>query len=192
MGHYNLDDVKSSLKREIDRCVSLALAWEKVTFPTKKDGKPFAVLAKNIDGAKLTKVAYAMQDGENELTVYTHCPHNGYIHDSINAYDLVRYLKDESKKAKTENYLPKSPYLEQVYKYDLDDIKKLVADRIKYLWDRVADLNKQLDSADSIYREFRDAYAKAMGILEESCKEFICKDLYYDLKELVKNRFPYA
>lgn len=192
MKHYNLDEIKTVMRKDIARNAALSAAWGKVTFPTKKDGKPFAVMSKNIDGAKYTEKQYAMQAGEYELTVYTFCNETGYIHDTIDAYNLVRYLKDDGKKAKTENYMPKQTYLEQVYKYDLDDIKQAVADRAAQLAEYVEDLEKQLAEVDKIFCNFRDAYAAALKQLENETEKFKHKDAFYAVKDTVLSRFPYC
>lgn len=190
--YYNLDAIQTQLKKDIAINQAYIAAWEKVTFPTKKDGKPFAILSKNIDGAKIAPVSYAMQPGENELTVYTFCNAAGYVHDSINCYELVRYLKDEKMLAKTENYQPKSTYLEQVYTFDIDDIKQAVADRIKYLKEYVADLEKQLEKSKKVFDAFRAAYDSAVKTLQAETSEFSHKDLYYAVFDCVKNRYPYC
>lgn len=189
---YNLDEIKTTMKKDIARYSALAEAWERVTFPTKKDGKPFANMAKNIDGAKYTLESYAMQAGEYELTVYTQAPVCGYIHDSIKAYELVRYLKDESKIEKKDNYLPKQSYLEQVYRFDLEDIKKAVADRAEYFREYVADLEKQLAAVDGIFHAFRDAFAAALSQLEKDTAAFKHCDTRYNVKKTVLDRFPYC
>lgn len=190
--YYNLDAIQTQLKKDIAINQAYIEAWENVTFPTKKDGKPFAILSKNIDGAKLAPVSYAMQPGENELTVCTFCNAAGYVHDSINCYELVRYLKSEKMIAKTENYQPKSAYLEQVYTFDIDDIKQAVADRIKYLKEYVADLEKQLEKSKKVFDAFRAAYDSAVKTLQAETSEFSHKDLYYAVFDCVKNRYPYC
>lgn len=43
---YNLDGIKTSLKIEIEEREAILKAWENVTFPTKKNGEPFAVMSK--------------------------------------------------------------------------------------------------------------------------------------------------
>lgn len=197
MGYY-FDDVKAGLERDIARCNANAEAWEKVTFPTKKDGKPFAVFSKNIDGASYHCDQYHMRSGENILSVYTYAPHVGYTHDDIYCWENVEDLKDDLKKEKVQNHLPKeSVLLKAVYKYDLDDVKDAVSKRIDYLRKRSASLEKQLENADRIFGEFKDAYDKAMNVLAESCKEFEddnlyhC-ELYYDLEKLFKDHYPYV
>ena len=190
--YYNMDDIRTSITKDIAINKAYIAAWEKVSFPVKKDRKPFANMSKNIDGAKYTLVSYATQAGEYELTVYTQCHAAGYIHDSIKVYDLVRYLKDESMIAKTENYMPKQTWLEQVYKYDLDDIKKAVANRIEYLKSYVSDLEKQFASLETVFRNFRNAFDNAIKTLVNDTKDFQHKDIYYAVKDCVMQRYPYV
>lgn len=189
--YFNFDGIKTELEKELDRNRAFLAAWKNVSFPVKKDGKPFSVLSKNIDGAKLTACQYAMQAGENELTVYTFSANCGYIHDSIKLYELVRYLKDESMIAKTENYMPKQSYLEQVYKFDLDDIKNAVKARIEYLEEYISDLENQLSASLRVLENFRAAYDAAIKTLESDTAEFSHKNLFHAVKDTVLARYPY-
>lgn len=190
--YYNVDDIKTNMKKDLAKAKAFCAAWQAVTFPTKKDGKPFSNMSKNISGAKYTMEQYAMQDGEYELTVYTHTTSSGYIYDSIRAFNLVRDLKDENMIAKTENYMPKQTYLEQVYKYDLDDIKKAVADRAAYWKEYAEDLEKQIAGLDRVFQNFRTAYAEAMKTLEEDTAHYTHKDSFYAVRDCVKARYPYC
>jgi hypothetical protein len=192
MKYYNADEIKTELEKEVAINKAFIDAWEKVEFPTKKDGTAFKTMSKNITGAKYTAVPYLMQAGENELTVYTWCSVSGYIHDSIKCYELVRYLKDETMKAKTENYQAKQTYLEQVYTYDLDDIKKAVSDRIAYLKEYNKELEMMLSKLRPVFDEFRNMYDAAINRLEESTKDFQHKNLYYAVKDTVLSRYPYV
>ena len=114
--------------------------------------------------------------------------------DSIDCYTLVRYLKDKNKIAKTENYMPKEPCLEQVYKYDLEDIKQAVNNRIEFLKENVDSLKRQLEIADKAYTTFRKAYEDAMVVLDSVTETK--KDEYSFLKssilDTIKNRYPYC
>lgn len=195
---YNLDGIKTSVAKEIVTCRSRLEAWEKVTFPTKKDGKPFASMSKNIDGAKYEPISHAMQPGEYELTIHLWTEHSGYINDTLSCYNLVKHLTNEKQIAKTENYMPKS-YLEQVYKYDLDDIKEAVANRIEHLKKRIASLEKQFDIVDKCYNDFKEAFGSALADLEKNCMEAGStgftenrNDIYYMILDTVKERFPYC
>lgn len=191
-GYYNLDGIKTELKKKIAKTETLLKAWNEVDFPTKKDGKPFAVMSKNISGAKYKSIDYAMQPGEFELDVTIWCNYNGYIHDNIHCYTLVKDLKDEQMKAKIQNYQVKQSYFEQVYTYDLEDIKNAVKRKIEYLENRLILLNKELEIVDSCYTAFENGYNKLMQELEQNC----CKagdngftknrnDIYYMIRDTV-------
>lgn len=188
---YKLDTIKNQLKIELDKAVALKKAWESVTFQTKKNGEPFKIMSKNISGAKYTVDDFAMQVGENRLTVYTHCTSSGYIHDTINCYELVKYLTDDDKIKKIINYVPKVSYLEQVYKYDIEDIKNAVIKRIAYFENRIKSLNTQLDIVDNIYIDFLKKYNKLLQELEVKCDTNDLSysnhknDIYYRIKEAI-------
>lgn len=190
---YNLDGIKTKLKNEIEEREAILKAWENVTFPTKKNGEPFAVMSKNINGATYKKTDYGLSANNVELKVVANNNHK-WITDSIDCYTLVRYLKDKSKIAKTENYMLKELYLEQVYKFDLEDIKEAVNNRIKFLKENIESLKKQLEIADKAYIAFRKAYEDAMNVLDNVTETK--KDEYSFLKsnilETVKERYPYC
>ena len=186
-----INDIKQKLQKEIDSATAFLMAWSAVTFPTKKDGKPFANMSKNINGAKYTLENYAMQPGEYRLTVYTRSNSSGYIHDEIQCYELITYLKDADKLSKTANYMPKLSMLEQVYKYDIDDIKQAVADRIKYHEKRIQSLNEQLSRVEKAYNDFDAAYCEILDELQKACDtDDIAysngrNDVFYAIKDAV-------
>lgn len=190
--YYNLDAIKTGIAKDIAINTAFIEAWRKVSFPTKKDGKPFAAMSKNISGAKYEMESYAMQPGEYELTVYTFCNAAGYVSDTIKAHNLVKYLKDESMKAKTQNYQAQNGFLEQVYTFDLEDIKNAVSEHIAYLENRIFDLKAQQESAKRVFDNFRTAYKNAMQQLETDCKAFSHSDLFYAVRDCVKSRYPYC
>lgn len=132
---YNLDGIITELQKSIATKKALLEAWEAVTFPTKKNGEPFANMSKNISGAKYSADNTAIQPGEMVLTVTTWEKEMGcgYVSDEIKAYNLVKYMTDGKPEAKPQNIQPKITMLEQVYTYDLEDIKEAVAARIEEL-----------------------------------------------------------
>ena len=156
------------LTKELERIMAILTAWQNVTFPAKKDGTRFAVLSKNIEGAKLSLSDFAIQPGENVVTVYTHTPKNGYIHDYIYAYCMVKDLSaTDPRKEKTQNYQTKQTYLNQVYTYDIDDIKQAIKTRIEYLCGQAADLKKEIAAADKAYNQFKKDYENAVTKLRK-------------------------
>jgi len=190
--YYNLDGIKTQLSINIRATRARLEAWEAVTFPTRKDGSPFKILSKNIEGATIYTEAYAMQPGENKLRVTTWADGSGYISSEIDIYNLVRYLKDEKKIAKTENYMPKLTYLEQVYRYDLEDIKEAVAQKIENLRAELAALENALTLSDTAFTTFRNAYGAALAQLEKDTAKEQNSTLYYMILETVKERYPYC
>lgn len=191
MNAYNLDGIKTNLYKELAVCEGALNAWKNVTFPTKKDGSEFAVFSKNINGARVSVISYAMQPGENELTVTFNVPMQGWKQDTIRLYELVKYLKDEKQIAKTANYLPKVPCLEQVYKFDLEDTKEAIKNRINYLEQRIAELKESLEKADNAFNAFKAAYASALDELKKNCGAD-GNTLFYAIRDTVKERFPYC
>ena len=194
---YNLDGIIAELKKELEKHIEFLAVWEKVTFPTKKDGTPFANMQKNIDGAKIGNTAMC-QPGEYNLTVNAYTNTSGYVHDTIDIYNLVKYLKDPAQIAKTQNYMPKQSYLEQVYAYDMDDIKQAVTARIEYMTKRVESLKAQIAKAENAYAAFKAAYATALDELQTNCDTQDVgysngkNDLYYAVKDTIVNRYPYC
>lgn len=195
---YNLEDIKKDLAKELELAKAFKQAWEAVTYPTKKDGTPFANMTKNIQGAKYGLEPLALQSGEYQLTLTVRTDKAGYRNDAIPAYELVKYLTKEEQIAKTQNYMPEQHYLERVYRYDLDDIKAAVKERIDYYAMRIVSLKKQLERADSAYNSFKAAYADAMKKLEATCATDdpaftgSKNDLFYAVKETVVERYPYC
>lgn len=190
--YYNADGIKTMLKTELEKARAFSAAWHAVSYNTKKDGASFVNMQKNINGAKYTIKSYAMQDGEYELTVYTEAKLCGYIHDSINCYELVRYLKDDTRKAKTQNYMPKIDYLEQVYRYDIDDIKTAVTARAEYCEKYAAELESMIENCEQVYKQVRALYAAFMNAAKELTASYEHTTLYYAIIDTIKERFPYA
>lgn len=183
--YYNLEGIKNMLQKEIAKDSALLAEWKKVTFPTKKDGQPFAIMSKNIQGARYVTYEYGFHDYEKQLKIGCFASGCGFVNDEIDLYVIAKYLKDEKKIAKKENYMPKEQYLEQIYKFDLDDIKQAVADRIQYLENLIASHKRQLELAETAYNNFQTAYKTA---LENLCKDTECKAnslLYCAIKETI-------
>lgn len=189
---YNLDGIKTELTKTINRKKAVLQAWEKVTFPTKKDGTPFKNMSKNISGATYFVESYSMQPGEYMLKVGTWADGTGYTTSTIYAHALVKDLKDENKIAKTQNYQPKQTWLAQVYTYDLDDIKQAVADKIANLKKEIIELEAQLALAPEVFTTFRNAYSNAIKELEQTSRKSENSTLYYMVLDTVKDRFPYC
>lgn len=189
---YNLDGVKTYLAKTLDEKETLLAAWKTVTFNTKKDGKPFANLAKNFNNAHIGGERYDMREYEKRVYVYGQSRLNGCVVDSINLWEPVPYMKDETKLAKTENILKVGNGYYDQYIYDMQDIKTAIADRIVYLEKYCAELREQIRSADNVYNNFKKAYTSAVQSLVNDTQGFEYKTLYYAVFETIKERYPYC
>jgi len=193
MNCYDMEGIKTELKKELSSAKTFKRAWEKVTFPTKKDGSVFKILSKNINGAKLHQNEFNPTYGENELTVYTQDPMNGYVHDTIYCYCLVKDIpENDDRRNKPDNvvYRSSSGYYD-LYSFDIQDIKKAVETRIAYCAARIDSLEKQIANLERAYIEFRESYSKAVSRLNE-----IFPEQYATAKlaiiDTVNARFPYC
>lgn len=189
--YYNLDGIKTELEKRLSYEKSILKAWENVTFPTKKDGTPFKVMSKNFDGAKLYLDNFAWRDYEKKLKVNTFDELNGYISEDINCYNQVKYISDKSKLEKVSNIMPKEPMLEQMYVYDLDDIKEEIQKTINRHKENIVSLEKQINQAEKAYNNFVADYKKAIENLVETCGAND-NSLFYAVRDTVKERYPYC
>lgn len=189
--YYNLDGIKTELEKRLSYEKSILKAWENVTFPTKKDGTPFKVMSKNFNGAKLYHDDFAWRDYEKRLKVNTFDDLNGYISEDINCYNQVKYISDKSKLEKVSNIMPKEPMLEQIYVYDLDDIKEDIKKTINRHKENIMSLEKQIDQAEKAYNDFVADYKKAIENLVEICGAND-NSLFYAVRDTVKTRYPYC
>lgn len=188
---YDLNGIKTAIRNDIEKHEAFLHAWENVSFPTKKDGSAFKQMQKNISGATYYMESWAMQPGEYRIRVNAHCNCAGYISDEINAHELVKYLKDENKKVKTQNYMQKISYLEQVYMFDIEDIKEAVKNRIEYHKNTIEAYKKQLEIASAAYKAFAEQFKKAVVELETTTNKKENSTLYYAIFDTVTKRYPY-
>ena len=189
--YYNLDGIKTELEKRLSYEKSILKAWENVTFPTKKDGTPFKVMSKNFDGAKLYLDNFAWRDYEKRLKVNIFDDLNGYISEDISCYNQVKYIFDKAKLEKVSNIMPKEPMLEQVYVYDLEDIKEEIQKTINRHKENIVSLEKQIDQAEKAYNNFVADYKKAIENLVETCGAND-NSLFYAVCDTVKTRYPYC
>ena len=191
---YNLDGIVTELQNRNAQDRAILAAWEAVTYPTKKDGKPFARMAQNISGAKYAAEAYAMQPGEMAVTVTTWGADYGvgYVSDDLPAYTTADRMTD-AQKDKPGNLLPKVPGLRQIYLFDLDDIKAAIAARCDQLRERIATRENQIKQAAEAYNAFKRAYSAAMDQLAAMTGKGAGSDtLYYAIRDTVTARYPHC
>lgn len=191
---YNLDGIVTELKKINAQDRAILAAWEAVTYPTKKDGKPFARMAQNISGAKYAAEAYTMQPGEMAVTVTTWGADYGvgYVSDDLHAYTTADRMTD-AQQGKPGNLLPKVPGLKQIYLFDLDDIKAAITARCDQLRERIATRENQIEQAAGAYYAFKRAYAAALDQLAAKTGKGTGSDtLYNAIKDTVTARYPHC
>lgn len=191
---YNLDGIVTELKKRNAQDRAILAAWEAVTYPTKKDGKPFARMAQNISGAKYAAEAYTLQPGEMKITVTTWGADYGvgYVSDDLNAYTTADRMTD-AQQGKPGNLLPKVPGLKQIYLFDLDDIKAAIAARCDQLREWIATRENQIKQAHAAYSTFYAAYGAALDQLAAmTSKDFGGATLYHAILDTVTARYPHC
>lgn len=97
---------------------------------------------------------------------------------------------------KSENIMPKEPMLEQLYMFDLEDIKEAVENRIQYFKNSIEKYEQEIAKADKAYNVFKEAYTNAIKELQNVCG---CTDddttkntLFYAVKDTIVDRYPYC
>lgn len=163
MANYNEADVRSELTRNLNRYKSLKDAWEKVTYPTKKDGSPFKVLSKNFENATLKQWPYAIHTYQLVLNVYTYAKHENGTSEAIS--DTIYCYSNTEERSLT-----------------LDEIKVLVADRIAYYKTLIKNVESDLKALHELYTSFYDSYKSAIDKLNAACAD---KSTYYAIKKCV-------
>lgn len=192
--YYNLDGVKTYLARTLDEKESLLAAWKAVTFNTKKDGSPFAALAKNFNNARIGRECYDTREYEKRLYVVAMPTRlNGYMSDSIKLWEDTYYFPDnDCRLMKTEKIIDIGVKGHDQYIYDVEDVKTAIAKRIAVLAKECEELRKEIARAETVYNNFKAAYKQAMDTLILDTREFDSKALYYAVLETIKERYPYC
>ena len=129
----SLEKIKMDLEKDIADNKLKVEAWEKVTYPTKKDGTAFKIMSKNFDGAKYGKLYYS---DSVYLQISIECNRNNsqyWVYDDICCGD--RFKEDT-----------------------LEEIKEKVLERIKYLKNEIKSKENQLEIINSAYEEFKNSY----------------------------------
>ena len=125
-------------------------------------------------------ISYAMQANENELKVCTSTRETGYISDTISCYEIVKYMNNSDKpKRKPENLAPKITMLNQIYIYDMEDIKEAIVNRIEYLTKRLEDLKKQKENTKTAFTNYKKAIEEVRKNLAKDSFKNENNDLYY-------------
>lgn len=191
---YNLDGVKKSIEKEIDRCQCMKKAWEKVTFPTKKNGEPFAIMTKNFENVIYNGDTHLNQGYKGKvlnptLKICFYTGLSGYCKDELFLYEYVKYMDNNKFIGKREKNT-----FNGIYIYDLEDIKQAVKNKIDYLEKYINSLNRQLEIADNAYNTFKEAYKNAIEVLNNATEttENTYNMLKSNICDTIKNHYPYC
>lgn len=180
----NIDSIKNDIKNYIKEKKYDIELWKNVKIVTKKDGTPFVNFRNNFENANIIYDTL----GYPEMKVAGSFE-NHYITDKIDLYEVICYMKNKKRISKTENYAPKRNCLNQIYIYDIDDIKDVIKETIEQYEKEIKSYEKQLNLADKAYIEFVTAIDNANKDLLKNCE---CIDdktcLYYAIKNsVIKN-----
>lgn len=150
--NYMVENLKKEKECDLVKAVAFKAAWEKVTFPTKKDGAPFKNVSKNFSGAKYYIDAYSITDCNYILEISAVVNHPGggreYVSDSIYCSENLKYMKNP---INPDNIRKQDVFVEDQYLYDLNEIKNiLIPRRIKYYTDQIHKLEAELQSFDKV------------------------------------------
>ena len=150
--NYAVERLKKEKEHDLAQYIAIKTTWEKVTFPTKKDGTPFKNVSKNFNGAKYYIGAYSITDCNYILEISTVVKHpdgsTEYISDRIYCSENLKYMKNP---INPDNIRKQGAYVEDQYLYNLNEIKNiLIPKRIKHCADQIHRLEVELQNFDAI------------------------------------------
>lgn len=156
--HNNSDSIKQELRNTIYSKTQALEMWQNVTYPTKKDGTPFANLSKNFEGAKISGGDMPeLQAGVYMQGVYE-------WDKSIRVYVIAQVITDDIKRDILQLGYDGKPYK---YWLTLDEIKKAVEDKIEQLKADIKEYQHYLAICDEAFTTYRKAVEEADKRLAE-------------------------
>lgn len=159
-----LEDWQRDLKKTIKDYTAKLKGWEKVKRIYKKDGKPFANIAKNFEGVKVFTVLDTYEKKEYKLELYAGDCLTGYTSDCI-------YHCDSS---------PLNT---------LDDILPAIEKRKKQLQIYITEASQKLEFSEKIYLKIVGEYVQTViNYSTPTNREGVAfPHLHYYLKEMLKH-----
>jgi len=137
---YNREKVMERLEKQLDYHETMLEAWSKVTRNYKKNGEPFADLAKNFSGLNVYNARYTLQTNVKELSITAMSNKNGYITEYIENTELVKYTKLNP----TPDRIIKESYLEEYFYLTPDELTDKIKTKIEYHAGRIEALKKAI------------------------------------------------
>ena len=164
---YIVNDATEEMKKSLQEAETLAELWGAITYPTKKNGEPYAVLSKNFANCRVGLSRIAIYDFEKAIEVHGRTASGHYIYDSLNCYYAMGgYSKYPRAEAHPERVTKPSPYLVPFYVLSLDEIKEDIATRKAYWESVVADKKDALIKVEKGIREVLTAVSDTMSKCE--------------------------
>lgn len=177
-----LEDIKKELTSTLKEHEALLQAWNNVNRLYKKDGSSFSVLSKNFEKAIIENESYSLYPAK-VVKVFVCCGGKFYK-EEINCTQLVKYSK---RKVDGSRIIHES-CLEDRYDLTVDEIFEEIELKKEYHKKHIEELNKQLDMAESYYKQVTDKMEEVKNILDGLCDKHGNRenlDLRYDLEEVV-------
>lgn len=183
-----VSDAKEELTKSMETAETLAELWGAITYPTKKNGEPYAVLSKNFANCTIGLSRIAMFDFEKAVSVHGRTKSGYYVDDSLNCYEtLGSYEKHPRAEAHPERVTKPSPYLVPFYVLSLDEIKEDIENRRAY-WERTAN-----DYKDALAK-IEDAMVEVLsgiGKIVDKCEAENGKTVTSYIRQSLKNRYVF-
>ena len=177
-----LEDIKKELTSTLKEHEALLQAWNNVNRLYKKDGSSFSMLSKNFENATIQDESYSIYPAK-VVEVFI-CCEGKYYNEEIKCTQLVRY----SQRKVDESRIIHESFLEDRYNLTVDEIFEEIELKKEYHKKRIEELNKQLEMAESYYKQVFIKMEEIKTILDTLCdKRGDGKniDLRYDLEEVV-------
>lgn len=176
----NIDELKTTLKKDIDKAETLLHAWEAVERVTKKDGGDFAALAKNFKNASVYDSGYSLV-ATKEITVSGWSQFSGWISDKIENREIARY----SKRTVSDDRIIKETCLEPYFYKTVSEIFEDIETRKEQLKKQIADYKRDLENAKKLFDSFKTAIDAALVEMKTNCTQHT----YYLIRDYMKSAY---
>ena len=174
----HLNDYKTETRATIE-------AWKSVEIRKKKDGEEYAKISQAIVNAKFGQY-YPVEDFTHPyITVHFKHDH-AYKSDNLEAYYYMDTLTEEQRKNR-EVILHES-WSRATSRMTADELRIAIQRRINQLEKHEKSLERQIENAPVMFKQYRDAIAKIEKEFEEADKqlrdigEIYPTSLYYAIK----------
>lgn len=160
----DLEAIKKQLAKRAMFDKAAAAAWSKVEIKRKKNGEDFQNLKAALVGANLYR-SYSF-DEYPQMHIYITA---GFNEDtSIETYGFC----DELPKDDPRHDTPASKWVRATYQLTAAELEKRIAERVEYYTTRAAELERELEQAETLYNEYREAVKLAEDRLSETLKHY--------------------